>query len=163
MARVVVGFLVGYAVGFAGLWGLCAVAARAIEGESTTAATARGISVAEYRQWYEARYGTMTVIASQVGGVACALLCGLAGTQTGSVSARRRAGEPLSREETRMAIASCLWADVTGREPEYVRGLIVGRLAESEPDVARKVDRLGRAQLLALYEKVQARKEANVV
>ena len=163
MFRVVVSFFAGYVIGFVGLWGLCHIAARGIEGDAQAAANARGVSHAEYLQWYEARYGLLTLIASQVGGIASGFLCGQAAMQSRAKAAHRPAGESLTRDETKLALASCLWADLSGRGPDFVQGLIVGRLAESEPEVARKVDRLGRDQLRDLYDKVRRRKEANVI
>jgi hypothetical protein len=161
MVRVVVSFLVGTVVAFAAVHLLGRVALAAVEGAPETAADRRQMTVGEYQRWLDSRYELPVMLAALAGGLACGMACGLAAVRIGAAP-DRPAGAPLTRDEQRQAVACCLWADLRGRTPEYLQGLIVGRLAESEPALARKIDALGHDQAGELLRKALRRKSAVV-
>ena len=60
------------------------------------------------------------------------------------------ATEPLTHDEFQRVSQCCLWMPLDDKSPDYVQGLIVGRLAEAEPALARKVDGFGGRHVAAL-------------
>lgn len=160
MTRTIISFLIGVVMAFVALQGLCRMFLRFVEGEPAAAEIRRSMNSGEYQRWVDNRYELPFMFVSLSGSLACGFLCGWAAVDAGARSRPRPDGEPLTHEEKKQAIASCLWADLTDRGPAYVQGLIVGRLAESEPIVARKVAGLGDEQMARLLRKVLRRKHA---
>jgi hypothetical protein len=65
--------------------------------------------------------------------------------------ARTSADAVLSTEEFQRVFQACQWISTAGG-PEYLRGFIVGRLAESWPAIAKKVDGFDDAHMTAVCD-----------
>jgi len=141
-----VGFVVGFALTAVAGW----VAVRAIEGDEAGAAAARGMARLEYRGYTDDRFVMPVLAAALAAGVGCAAVGGRAAVRAGASAA-------LTRDERRVAVACCLWADLSGRDADYLRGLIVGRLAETDPAVAAKVAALPPGPMADLFDRVRRR------
>jgi hypothetical protein len=156
MNRVAVGFVLGYVLGFAGLYVAFYSAVWAIEGSDFEAAGRRNMPIDAYQQWVAAQYERPFLLAA---GVASAMF-GVLGARAfnvpivgprSAVGRRPDGDKPLTREEFYQVLHACEWLPLEERTPEYVRGLAVGRLAESHPALARKVDDFGDDRMDALH------------
>ena len=160
MGRVIAAFFLGLVIGAGGLYLACRALLMIAEGPDMAAARERDMSLAQYREYVDLRYERPFLLVSAAGGLICAWWCAYAAGTGESATAgrpgrrrrRRRSGDdPLTREEFRQVLQACLLVPLDERSPEYVRGLVVGRLAESAPAVAHKVDGFSDRHMAALY------------
>jgi hypothetical protein len=164
MGRMVIGFLLGTVLGFATLYLAFHGAVRVLEGSDLEAASRRNMSLDAYQEWVDVRYERPFTLAA----MAAALMFGVLGARAfnrpifGLVGGRPDRGDPLTREEFRQVLHTCGWVPLDEHGPEYVRGLAVGRLADSHPALARKVDEFGDAQMAALHHHLCRRRMRGV-
>lgn len=146
MGRMLAGFVLGAVLGFVGLQLALRVAAYYIDGPEAEAADSRGMPVANYRAWTAGKRDRPFGIVSAFGAIVCGGVGAIGFNRpvvaVGRRSRRRRGGsdQPLSRDELQQVLQACVWMPIDARSPEYVRGLAVGRLAENQPALAKKVD-----------------------
>ncbi len=157
IGRTAAGFILGLLIGFAGLQLALRVALYYIDGPEVDAAESRNMSVAEYQKWAAGRYERPLSAVSAAGAIVCGVLGALAFNRPVGArirtAGRRAVGpdEPLSRSEFHQVLQACIWVPLEERSPEYVRGLAVGRLAEAQPALAKKVDDFSDHHMAALH------------
>ncbi len=166
MGRTVVFFCTGLLFGFIGLQLACRGFLLFAEGAEADAANRRGLSLADYQQWVDVRYERPFLLLSAAGGLLCATLAAAASQRLDQMPARRApdrrprgSDDPLTREEFRQVAQACLLVPLAERSPEYVRGLVVGRLADTAPALARKVDGFSDNHMAAVYADLCARQD----
>jgi hypothetical protein len=162
MGRQVVGFVLGLLFGFVGVQMACQAVVYFTEGPDVSAAEERNMSLPEYRRWVDLRYERPFLLVSLAGAVVCGVACAYAlnvPVRAAARPARRRAGadDPLTREEFHQVLQACLMVPLDQRGPEYVRGLVVGRLAEAAPALAHKVDGFSDRHMAALHSDLRHR------
>jgi hypothetical protein len=114
----------------------------------------------ETQRWQ--RYGpkimAVTVLGCLLGGVTAVILASNSTAKTPQRPRRslpRTQSTPLDSEQFQRVLATCGWANLRNKNAEYVQGLIVGRLAESDPAIAHRVEQLDDFELESLVEKIQ--------
>jgi hypothetical protein len=158
MGRTIVGFFLAFVLGFVGLQLALRALVYYIDGPEADAAAGRDVTVADYRAWAASKYERPFGRVSFVGALLCGAL-GAVGFNRPIVRARCRfrapcAGpdEPLSRGEFHQVLQACIWVPIDERCPEYVRGLAVGRLAENQPGLAKKIDDFSERHMASLHQ-----------
>jgi hypothetical protein len=132
------------------------------DGSGDATALARGISLREYEdeaaQRIRPKILTLTIVSGLLGGVTAAFL----GAATPAAGRRRQSSHasstPLDRAEFRRVLTSCAWVDFRDKTADYMQGLIVGRLAESDPALAKRVDGFDELEMDMLLVQLQKRK-----
>jgi hypothetical protein len=162
MGRQVFGFWVGLVVGFVGIQLVCRASLYFAEGSDVSAAEERHMSLPEYRQWVDVRYERPFMVVSLAGGLLCGTVCAFGSghpVRAAAPARWHRSGhdDPLSRDEFHQVLQACLLVPLAERSPEYVRGLVVGRLAEAAPALAHKVDGFSDRRLGALHADLRRR------
>lgn len=141
MHRIVISFSVGLIAGFVMMQVVCRGFLLFAEGDPSSAALQRQMSPADYQTWVDARFEMPFMLASLAVAIACACACGWAARPMGAVRRKRNSsGDPLMPDEIRTVARACRFCDLTDKGADYLQGLIVGRLVETEPALARKVD-----------------------
>jgi hypothetical protein len=118
----------------------------------------------ETETWH--RYGpkilAVTLFGGLMGGAAATFLGASAGAAA-HTQRRHRSGQgpsmPLEQSEFERIRALCLWVDLHGKSPDYIQGLIVGRLAEIDPALARRVDQFDELEMGMLVARIKRHKE----
>jgi hypothetical protein len=163
MAKVVGFSLVGFIVGFSAVFVACqfAITLPPFKERIEAAQSQSAGNSNYYEEWYEQKVLSRVLIASFFGGLLCGGFGGLRATQDRRLSnnAFRRSRRPwakhdewpLSQPEFARVLQCCLFTQVENREPIYIQGVIVGRLVDSDPELARKVDEFSSEHMLALW------------
>jgi hypothetical protein len=118
----------------------------------------------ETETWH--RYGpkilAITLFGGLLGGTAATFL-GVSAVTANHTHRRHRSGHgpsmPLEQSEFERIRALCLWVDLRDKSPDYVQGLIVGRLAEIDPALARRVDQFDELEIDMLVARIKRHKE----
>lgn len=158
MTRVLLAVLVGMAIGFLGTYFLGRGAEEILFRGDLEEKRQKFQITGEYEAWY-GRYVQYPLIGvSLLGGFLCGALCGK--RMLGS-SARPNAlnsnahwdrdEQPLNREEFQRVLQCCLFTRLPDTEPAFVKGVIVGRLADSDPELARRVLQFSPRHMHALW------------
>jgi hypothetical protein len=112
------------------------------------------------------RYGpkilVVTLMGGVLGGTTAAFLGSNAATTTRASSRRRSRHHdsmPLEHSDFERVRALCLWVDLHDKSPDYVQGLIVGRLAEIDPALARRVDEFDDLEMDMIVARIKRHKE----
>lgn len=158
MSRVIGSFFVGLVLSFLGLYLLGELAVKA--GWETVYAenlkTAR--SAEEYQERVDRGTRPLILWLAVSGAFIGATLCGLytanrAGKAAPRVGGTRTAADvALSPVEFERVRQCCLFALAGDRTPAYVQGLVVGRLADTAPELAAKVDKFSEPHMQALLQ-----------
>jgi hypothetical protein len=146
MGRILVGWCVGALGGLITgylLW--------IFVGEGLWEMKARRMSDAQFAAWEEKRWPQILKVYC-AGAASCGLLGAyylnrplrlggrlISRRDRASGSGRQTLDDPLTSEEFQRVFQVCQWISV-GDGPEYLRGFIVGWLAEASPAIAKKVD-----------------------
>jgi hypothetical protein len=163
MSRVQIAFVLGLCLGFFTTYGVC-LAAVAFGYEYIDHEAFKSSRPEDYEAHVRQRTGPFITLFSVGGGLLCAAICSLAASKTGTskrASPRRSHSEwqnherPLSRQEFESVVHSCLFVDLRNRSPAFVQGLLVGRLADSAPELAAKIDGFSNEHMAALVEDVR--------
>jgi hypothetical protein len=160
MPRVIVCFLGGMLIGFAGSYGLGKLVVLVLFQSEVTSVEKESQIAGEFEDWYARRVERPILGLAAAAALLCGSLSGLAATRPVSrVPARPRRDwpdkyedAPLKSEEFERVLQACLFARFSERSPEYVQGIIVGRLVESDPDLARRMDRFSPRHMQALWQ-----------
>jgi len=118
----------------------------------------------ETETWH--RYGPKILAVTLFGGLlggATATFLGASAVTAAHTHRRHRSGQtpfmPLEQSEFERIRALCLWVDLHDKSPDYIQGLIVGRLAEIDPALARRVDEFGELEIDMLVARIKRHKE----
>ena len=157
MPKVIVYSVVGMVAGFVAIFAVCQFALTLPPfAEKIEAAQKR--SPSDFDNWYEKNVSSKILVASFVGGLLSGGFCGLRAAKPLRHAVRRRRPVwtkddhwPLSESEFARVMQACLFVQVERRNPAYVQGLVVGRLVESDPDLAKKVDDFSPEHMVALW------------
>ncbi len=158
MHRVVVSFAVGLIAGFVLMQLVCRGFLLFAEGDVADA-TGRGLSPASHQQGMESRYEVPFLLASLAAALACGCGCGLAARPAPVRRKRSGTGEPLTPDEVRTVARACRFCDLSDKGADYLQGLIVGRLVESDPALARRVDSYDMARIERLLTELLRRQD----
>jgi hypothetical protein len=162
MPRVLLYFFAGLLVCFAGVY----VAGHFVTGllfkDRIQAAQTRSQNVTDYEHWYEDHVTARILPIAVAVGLLLGSLGGMrAATQRKDRPARkprpvrpRAKGEdlPLTSPEFDRVAQCCLFVGIAEREPSFVQGVIVGRLVDSEPELAHKVGGFSPEHMAALWK-----------
>lgn len=158
MVRVLLSFFGGLAVGCFGLYLVCALA-KVYAYEHIAPKEFLLLSPAEYAHLVEERTALGMIQVSLSGGLVCGMLCAVKAAAI--FGPRARAGgrqphaqvtreKPLTSVEFERALQSCLFVDLRQRPPAFLQGVLVGRLADSDPELAARIADFGKEHMAAL-------------
>ncbi len=162
MVRVILAFFVGTAAGFFGLY-LIGSIIRMYAYEHIAPKEYSHLPPAKYAALVNERTSWTMIQVSLSGGVVCGLLsavsaAGVFASDSGKQRRRPKAQAsremPLSRTEFERVLQSCTFVDLRDRPPAYLQGLLVGRLADSAPELAVKIDRFGEEHMAEVLQDV---------
>lgn len=113
----------------------------------------------ESQRWQ--RHGPMILAVSVMGFLLGGVTAAIIGSKADAANPRgarrefhRTPSMPLDSEQFQRVLATCGWANMRDKSSDYVQGLIVGRLADSNPVIAQRVERLDEFELEALVGKI---------
>jgi hypothetical protein len=101
---------------------------------------------------------TVTIMGGLLGGATAAFLGASAATANRANRRHRSSHDsstPLDRSEFLRVLASCAWIELRDKSPDYVQGVIVGRLAESDPALAQRVDHFDELEMDLLIARIR--------
>jgi hypothetical protein len=124
-------------------------------------------SPAEYRAGLHRRAEPVILFVAVVGGFVVGALCSMYAGKTpagrtapGSMvhwladSGRAGSDQALTPAEFERVRQSCLFVNVYDRSTAYIQGVIVGRLADTAPELAAKVDRFSEAHMEVIRREI---------
>jgi hypothetical protein len=165
MNRVIVSFVAGLLIGSATLFLASQLYLMVFVGDARDRANSQHKTVGAAEDEIELRFGRPLYLFTIAGGLMCGWWCAYAAWRS-EAEAPRRAMHPtrsmgrddrLTREEFHQVLQACLLVPLDERSPEFVRGLVVGRLAETAPGLARKVDGFSDRHMDALHSDLRDR------
>jgi hypothetical protein len=158
-------FLAGLLIGTGALFLAGRFLVLFVDSSGTTTDPTRNQSRAQHEASVAGQYDPPILVFSLIGGLICAACCAAAGpTDTPArPQTRRRSSigtdDSLSRDEFHQVLQACLPVPIDDRSPDYVRGLVVGRLADTAPALAHKVDGFSDRHMAALHRDLLHRQD----
>lgn len=163
MIRVLVWFMMGLAVGMIGVYLACTLVIIFAYENIDPNAFRQARSTNEYDQRVTQLTSASVVKITLYGGLVCAALCaGKAAWGRPTVSPRHTfsakktlaSDKPLNPTEFERVLQSCLFINVQHRSPAFLQGLIVGRLVDSSPELAAKIEKFSEVHMAAVLQDV---------
>lgn len=161
MPRVLAWFLGGLAGGTVGVYVACAVGVAFAYEYIDPPAFRQARNAEEYARRVRELTASGIMQVSVYGGLLCAGLCAMRAAEVFPSGLRRRSPRktvdltqepPLTSAEFRQTVQACLFLDLRRRTPEFVQGLLVGRLVEGSPELAAKIEKFGNEHMAALLQ-----------
>jgi hypothetical protein len=167
MGKYLAGFLLGTLIGIAAVPLFGVVVWECVGGSDWLDAKRESMSRENFAAWQNHKLDSAAELC--LFGVVCCGALGAVGFNrpigaAGRRSRRRLGGsdEPLSRDEFQQVLQACVWMPIDARSPEYVRGLVVGRLAENQPALAKRVDGVSDHLMDMLYRDLCRRRARGI-
>jgi hypothetical protein len=155
--RALVNFLFGFTIGLVGLYAAGQVVSHFVLEPSDKVAQKRGLTLPNYEKWVEEKVRPGMLCFTFGGAVFCGALCAVRAPLRGRESAARRRSHPkaddrpLNAEEFESVLRCCLFVNLEERGPAYLQGLLVGRLVDTDADLAARIDRFSERHMTALW------------